>query len=50
MKVVNIDAIILHVADVASVVRDSFCYCQMLAAFASCNEEGENDDDDKNDD
>lgn len=50
MKIVNVDTIILNVADVASVVRDSFRYCQMLAALASCYEERKNDDDDDNDD
>lgn len=50
MKVVDVDTVILNVADVASVVRDSFRYCQMLAAFATRYEERENDDDDENDD
>lgn len=48
MLIVDIDAIILNVADVASVVRDSFRYCQMLAALASCNEEEDDENDDEN--
>ncbi len=50
MKVVNVDAVILNVADAASVMRDTFRYCQMLTALASCDEEGNNDDDNENDD
>lgn len=49
MKIVNVDTVILHIADVTSVMRDAFGYCQMLAAFASCDEEGDNDDDKEND-
>ena len=49
-RAINVDTVILHIADVTSVVRDSFGYCQMLTALASCNEEGNKDDDNENDD